>query len=381
MRRWPLIIVLLLVSVVALRMTVFAVPPVEVRVTEVARGDVESTVTNSKAGTVRARTRARLSPGTSGIVVDLRVERGDRVRKGDVLLRLEDDTQSAQLALAERDLDVALAAHERTCLAADRARRELERNERLAADDLVSVDVVDALRNASEVADAECRVAEAEVQHRAATIEVARAELGKTTLRAPFDAVVAEVSVELGEWVTPSVPLLAAPDVIDALDPDDLYVAAPMDEVDAGRLRPGQPVRVTVDSHPGETFAGHVSRLAPYVLDLEQQNRTLEIEVDLDGDAPEPALLPGTSADVEVVLEVHHDALRVPTFALLEGDAVLVLDGERLVRRPVTTGLRNWDWVEIVDGLSGGEAVVSSLDREGVVDGARARRIVDAPTP
>jgi HlyD family secretion protein len=113
---------------------------------------------------------------------------------------------------------------------------------------------------------------------------------------APFAGVVAEVSIEAGEWTTPSPPGLPIPPVIDLIDISSLYVSAPMDEVDSARIRTGQTVRVTVDSHPGRSFPGHVRRVAPYVLDLEAQNRTVEIEVVL-----EILALPrcsGTSADV-----------------------------------------------------------------------------------
>ena len=145
-----------------------------------------------------------------------------------------------------------------------------------------------------------------------------------------------------------------------------------MDEVDAGLLSVGQVARVTIDSHPGRAFPGKIVRLAPYVLDVERQNRTLEVEVELDDEELATTLLPGTSADVEVILEVRDDVLRVPTYALMEGGRVLVLEGEQLVERQVTTGLRNWDWTEVQGGLEVGAPVVTNLDVTGVVAGAEA---------
>ena len=99
---------------------------------------------------------------------------------------------------------------------------------------------------------------------------------------APFPGVVAEVSTEVGEWVTPSPPLLTSPAVVDLIDPTSLYVSAPMDEVDSARIRAGQIAKLTVDSQPGQVFGARVARVAPYVLDVEAQNRTVEIEVELD---------------------------------------------------------------------------------------------------
>ena len=112
-------------------------------------------------------------------------------------------------------------------------------------------------------------------------------------------------------------------------------------------------------------------RVAPYVLDLEAQNRTVEIEVELDDQEVAARLLPGTSADVEVVLEARDRVLRLPTSALLEGNRALVARDGTLVEQPVRVGLRNWDWAEILEGLSPEQAVVISLDRVEVKAGAR----------
>jgi HlyD family secretion protein len=162
-----------------------------------------------------------------------------------------------------------------------------------------------------------------------------------------------------------------APPVVDLIDPGSVYVSAPMDEVDAASIRAGQEAKVTVDSHPGRVFRGRVARVAPYVLDVEAQNRTVEIEVELLGEAPERPLLPGTSADVEVVREVREPVLRIPTSALLEGNRVLVARDGRLEEREVSVGLRNWDYAEILEGLRADQRVVVSLDRVEVQAGAR----------
>jgi HlyD family secretion protein len=179
------------------------------------------------------------------------------------------------------------------------------------------------------------------------------------------------VTAEIGEWITPSPPLLTAPAVLDIIDPTSIYVSAPMDEVDSASIHPGQTAKISVDSHSGSEFPGIVNRVAPYVIDLEAQNRTVEIEVEFDDAEFATTLLPGTSADVEVVLETHEDVLRIPTSALLEGARVLVPEDGRLKERAVEIGLRNWDYAEIKSGLGEGERVVTSLDRIDVTAGAR----------
>ncbi|KAB2966563.1 MAG: efflux RND transporter periplasmic adaptor subunit, partial [Thermoanaerobaculia bacterium] len=206
-----------------------------------------------------------------------------------------------------------------------------------------------------------------------AGLALAREALARRVLRAPFDGVLAEISTEIGEFITPAPPGVPIPAVMDLMDPGSIYLSLPMDEVDAGRLRTGLPARATVDSRAGEQFPGRVTRVAPYVLDVQAQNRTVEIEVELDDPAVAATLLPGTSADVEVVLEARAGVLRIPSAAVLSGDRVLAVDGDRLVEKRIEPGLRNWDFTEIRAGLVAGERVVTSLDRSEVRAGARVR--------
>ncbi|MEZ4331271.1 MAG: efflux RND transporter periplasmic adaptor subunit [Myxococcota bacterium] len=373
--RWSLRLLVLaglILLGILLRLTVFAPDLVEVRVVEVARGRVESTVTNSKAGTVEARRRSRIAAEIGGRVVEIRHREGAHVKAGEPLVLLAQESLRARVDQAKEGVPVAASRLEDACLRRDRSQRELARIRRLAEENVVSEDRLDALQYAFDSARVACEAAGAELAQARANLAAARAELEKTVIEAPFDGVVAEVNVEVGEWVTPSPPLLTAPAVIDLIDPSSIYVSAPMDEVDAGAIRTGLPVKVSVDSHPGQIFAGHVARVAPYVLDVEAENRTLEIEVSLDDRAVAESLLPGTSADAEVVLEARDDVVRVPTSALLRAEKVLVLEEGKLVERPVELGLRNWQWAEVKSGLSGGETIVASLDDKDIVAGARA---------
>jgi HlyD family secretion protein len=373
-RKWlPRLLLLAVVAAVVLRFTVLRPEPVPVRVARVERARVESTVTNSKAGSVRARRRAELAPEASGRVVEIRQREGDRVEQGELLVRLDDATPKAQLLLAEAGLRVAEANADQACISRDRAFRELARKRSLAEKEIVSDDLLDALQSAYQEADASCTALSAEAERAQAAIVAARADLAKYSILAPFAGVIAEQDVELGEWITPSPPLLVAPAAVDLIDPDSLYVSAPMDEVDSARIRVGQEAKVTVDSHPGRVFAGRVVRVAPYVLDIEAQNRTVEIEVEFVDPAVGAELLPGTSADVEVVLEVHDPVLRIPTAALLEGDRVLVPEDGTLEEREVQIGLKNWEYAEVLGGLESGQPVVVSLDRLEVKPGARVR--------
>lgn len=363
----------LIALVALLRMTVFAPDPIEVRVAEVVRGPVQSTITNSKAGTVEARRRSRIAAEIGGRVVEVRYREGARVKAGEILVRLAEESLRAKLEQAKEGVPVAAARLEDACLRRDRAKRELARTERLAEKNVASEDRLDALRYGFDSARVACEAAKAELAQARASLRAAESELAKSAIVAPFEGVVAEVNVEVGEWVTPSPPLLTSPAVIDLIDPTSIYVSAPMDEVDAGAIRPGLPVRVSVDSRAGESFAGHVARVAPYVLDTEAQNRTLEIEVSIDDAKVAESLLPGTSADAEVILEMRPDVLRIPASALLRSEQVLVLEDGVLVERPVGLGLRNWQYAEVTSGVAEGDLVVIALDAKEIVAGARAR--------
>jgi len=359
---------LALVAVVAWR--ALAPKPVPVRVVAVERGVVEKTATNSRAGTVEARLRAKISPDQGGRVAELPHRRGDRVKRGDVLLRLDDPLERGQVAVARRELAAAQAESERACLAASLARRELERNRRLAAEKIVAPDLLDRFESAAQEGDAACQSAKAGRERAAASLALAETALDKRTVYAPFEGILAELSTEVGEWVTPAPPAVPVPPVLDLIDPTSIHLSLPMDEVDAASLVPGLPARATVDSHPGKTFSGHVARVAPYVLDVEAQNRTVEIEVELDDESLAETLLPGTSADVEVILETRDGVLRLPTASILAGDVVLVVEGDRLAERKIERGLSNWDFTEVVSGLTEGERVVAAIDKPEIQAGA-----------
>ncbi len=374
-----LVLAAVAIAVVVLRLTVFAPKAIPVEVATVERGKVEQTVTNSRAGTVKARRRAKLSPQEGGRVIALPKRKGDHVKAGEVVLELDKSVAQARLDLARRERESAAADATRACLAAERAGRERERNRRLAAEGIVSTDLLDQMDSASRTAAASCDAARAAEKRAQASIELAESQLDYLTLRAPFDGVIAELAIEVGEWSTPSPPVIQVPSVIDVIDTSSIYVSAPMDEVDSARLKTALPARVGIDSHPGKRFPGHVVRVGSYVLDVEEQNRTVEIEVELDDATLAATLLPGTSADVEVILETHDAVLRIPTAALLSGDRVLVVDGSRLAERAVKVGLRNWDVTEIVEGLAEGERVVTTLDRADVKDGARVTVEQSAP--
>jgi HlyD family secretion protein len=346
--------------------------PVAVVLTEVGRGTVEATIANTRAGTVEACQRTKLSTIAGGRIEVLAVKEGDRVKKGQLLMQLWHADQQAEVRLAQAQLESARKRVVEACTVADSAVREAERRRDLFKQGFISESAYDAARVEADARSAACATARTDIAQAQARIDVARVAQGRTVLVAPFDGTVAKIVGEVGEYSTPSPPGVATPPAIDLIDDSCLYVEAPMDEVDAPKIRVGQPVRITLDALPRRSFPGKVKRVAPYVTAVEKQARTVDIEATFDDPASAGPLLVGYSADVEIILEVRKDALRVPTSALLEGGRVLVLADGKLAERKVKLGLANWEYTEIVDGLAAGDRIVTSLEREGVKAGAVA---------
>jgi HlyD family secretion protein len=156
-----------------------------------------------------------------------------------------------------------------------------------------------------------------------------------------------------------------------------MFVSAPIDEVDAASIKVGQEGRITLDAIKGKTFAGKVKRIAPYVLELEKQARTVEVEVEFVAALNDENLLVGYSADVEIVHSSRDNVLRIPTQTLLEGKRVFLYQDGVLEDRTVTTGLANWEHTEIISGLKEGDQIVLTLDQDGVKAGARVQPEVE----
>jgi len=371
-KRWLVVAIALAVVAVVLKFTVFEPEIIRVRIATVERGVVEETVTNTRAGTVKVYRRAELSPQIGGLVMETPYLEGSHVSAGDLLLKLDDRVQQAELTLARRSVVAVEAQAAEACLAAELAQTELDRTISLHGSGIASDQSLDTLRTERDRSRAACAAGAAAVEQAAAQVAVVEVQIDFTELRAPFSGIVAEVSTAVGEWITPSPPGLPIPPVIDLLDPASIYVSAPIDEVDAERVKVGQAVRMSIDSRPDVPFFGRVKRVAPYVLDALEQNRTVEIEVSFDEQNLVTGVLPGTSADVEVILDQRKEVLRVPSSAVAEDGQVLVLVDGILVQGQIEPGLDNWQFTEVLSGLAEGDVIVAARDSTEIAPGARA---------
>ena len=345
--------------------------PVPVLLAQIDVGRVESSIANTRAGTVEACQRTKLSATMGGRVEVMAVKEGDRVRKGQLLMKLWNDDQQAQSALAMTQVETARKRVAEACSMASNAESEAQRQASLFTQGFVSGSRDEQARAEAQARRAGCDAAKADVVQAQARVSVTRVEQSRTELYAPFAGTVAKIVGEVGEYSTPSPPGVPTPPAIDLIDDTCLYVRAPMDEVDAPKIVAGQVVRISFDALPKQSFPGRVKRVAPYVSAVEKQARTVDIEATLDSDKAPARLLVGYSADVEVILALREGVVRVPTSALQEGGRVLLATADgTLQERQLKTGLANWEFTEVLEGLAAGDRVVTSLEREGVKAGA-----------
>ena len=346
-----------IIAVIALSSFMFAGEEKAIKVLSVKPEirNVEKTVSNTRAGTIDACRRSKMSPAAAGQISVLHVKEGDSVNEGDILLELWNKETKARVTASERSSDQA-------CIVSAKAERDASRANELYAKGLTSEEAKETAVANAESTMAACNAAVAQV-------EVTKASLERTMLIAPFDGIVAEIEGKLGEYVTPSPVGVATKPTLDLIDNTCLYIKAPIDEIDAPDVRSGMKASITMDAFGEEEFLATVTRVAPYVLDLERQARTVEIEATFDN--PQQYLLPGYSADVTIIIDTSQETLGLPTQAIMRGDKVYVIGDDNVIEnRQLETGLSNWEFTEVLSGLELDDRIVLSVDRTGVKDGA-----------
>ena len=365
---------LIVVSVLAAAVWYATRPkPVAVAIALADVGRVENTIANTRAGSVMACRRAKLAPPAGGRIERLNVTEGERVRAGQVLLTLWNDDLTARERLSREQLQTAKARVREVCELAKASARDAGRARDLRARNFISQEAAERAAADAAAKQASCDSAGAQVAEADARIQASRADTDRTVLRAPFAGIVAEVNGEVGEYLTPSPPGIPTLPAVDLIDDSCLYVSAPIDEVDGAQLKVGMSGRITLDAYRGRHFGGRVRRIAPYVLAVEKQARTVEVEVGFDQPGEAKHLLVGYSADIEIVVTGRDNVVRIPTPALMPGNRVLVLGASGLLdERRIEVGLANWEFTEVKAGITRGDQVVTSLEREGVKAGASA---------
>ncbi|NDC36680.1 MAG: efflux RND transporter periplasmic adaptor subunit [Proteobacteria bacterium] len=291
----------------------------EVKAVRAVKGSVESTVSSVNAGTVRAEQVAELAFGAVGRVKKLHVKLGDRVRAGDVLAELENEDLIASYETAQAEQKRRLALH---------------------AQNLLSQAQVDEIRR---------------------LVDGARVAYEKSFIKAPYDGMIGELNLEVGQLsqITAVVPLA----LIRIVDLNPRYIRAEIDEADLGRITMGLPARAKILAVRREPFPAKIRKVVPFVNSIREQDRTAQIELTVDSGG---VLLPaGASADIEIIVETHNDVVAVPSRTVLGRGAnrfVYVIEDTRLKKVPVKVGLYNYERTEILSGIAAGATVAQPTD-------------------
>ncbi|WAC23799.1 efflux RND transporter periplasmic adaptor subunit [Blastomonas sp. SL216] len=355
----------------------------------VARGEVQRVV--SASGKVRALNTIKVGTEVSGQVTKVYVDFNSPVTAGQVLAEIDPTRVRARVQQIEAQVALARAGLQQTVANVARARAELQIQERdfarqksLAERGFVSKANLDAAqtrlnsaRNALEVATAQTQSGDAQIRQANAELSSARLDLTRTVIIAPASGVIINKLVEPGTTVAAS---FQTPNLFEiAADTTKMQVEASVDEADIGQIVEGQDVNFTVDSYPDDVFRAKVRQIrkAP----VETQN-VVSYLVIIDVDNLDGKLLPGMTANVEIITGAKRNVLRVPTNALRfrpkpadrgepqqpaepsRNDSprqVLYLvstDPYRPTRKPVKIGLQGDDYTEIVSGIKSGDKVL-----------------------
>jgi membrane fusion protein (multidrug efflux system) len=318
--------------------------PVEVQTTRPARGEIIRYVT--LPGTLKANQQATLYAKVAGYLKSVAVDKGDRVQAGQSLGEIEVPELIADVAKYKAELVRAEAEVKVADVEAGRLSRAQKQSS-----DLVLPQAVD---------NAEGRLAMAR-----AGVEVARANVERTDtllryakITAPFAGIVTARFVDPGAFIPSATSGSAAQTaaIVTLADFNTVRAQVALPEVEAALAQVGQPVNLSVEGLPGKRFAGKISRMS-YALD--EAARTMLIEADLPN--ADLALRPGMYATVQVGVEKHADALLIPAGSLVteKGNAfAFVADGGRARKTAIKIGFNDGARVEVLDGLTGNEAVI-----------------------
>jgi RND family efflux transporter MFP subunit len=364
--RWAVVLVLLgaVAAWVFLAPAPFLLPKVETTTAQVVTPTEASTVLTA-TGYTYARDRAAVGSRVIGRVVELKVEEGDRVRRGDVIAVLDsaDIRASVEQIRAEvRESQARLAD----------ARRELARQEKLREAGVTAQAELDSARTAADVAVAQLGTAQARLRSQ-------EAQLAYTVIRSPLGGVVIEKNVEVGEMVAPGgfTSQQSTGAIVRIADPASLEVEADINESYINRLKIGQPASIQVDAVPDRTYQGKLRQIIPTA---DRQKAVVQVKVTIDD--PDERLVPDMSSTVTFLENgVDRSALKAEPRIYVAREAVrnqdgastvFLIEGDHVKATAVQLGPESEGRFEVVSGLKGGEALVRNVPAD-LKDGQRVR--------
>lgn len=314
------------------------------------------------SGYVVPQRKAAVASKVTARLEELFVEEGSKVKKDQVLARLENADLAATLRQAEANLNVARSSVDQARAELNDARVNFEREKRLLAREFTTRSVYDAAEARYKKAQASVAGAESSVRANQAAVKEARVSLDYTYIRAPFDAVVLTKNADIGDIVTPiGAASTAKAAVVTLADMSSLKVEADVSESNLGKLKAGQPCQIELDAIPDTRFDGAVHMIVPTA---DRTKATVMVKVNFS--RLDPRILPEMSAKVaflsrEVTGDEKRSRTAVSGKAITErkgGKYLFIVKDGRAVMTSVTTGEVFGDMVEIRSGAASGDRVV-----------------------
>jgi HlyD family secretion protein len=339
---------------------------------KVVRGDIVSMVTAT--GTVNAVTTVLVGTQVSGTVKDIYADFNTKVKKGQLIARIDPATFEAQVAQARANLLAAKANLEKAEATLVDAKRTMERNRVLLSKDLIAMSDLDTAETNYETSKSQVSASKSQVAQTEAALKIAESNLGYTKILSPVDGVVISRNVDVGQTVAAS---FQTPTLFTiAEDLTKMQIDASVDEADIGKITSGQDVEFTVDSYPDITFHGKVSQVRNAPITVEN---VVTYDVVIKVENPELKLKPGMTANVSIILMKKSDVLKIPNAALRlnlsdkekgkttqKGRGVWLLEKGKPQRISISTGISDGSYTELVSGeiREGQEIIVESLNKQ-----------------
>ena len=308
---------LLLVVIVAANIVRAKGSRVAVQAADAKRAPIASTV--RAPGRVQPETMVKMSANVPGEVVRLAVKEGDRVRKGQFLLQLDDTQYRAQVREAKAAIEAARSNLRLAEAAFAQTDASLKRKESLFEQKLVSPEELEAARTQRNSDRARVDGNKEEVQRAEATLQSAEDTLRKTRYSSPIDGTVTQLNIEQGEIAVIGTMNNPGTVILTVANMNGMKVESDVDETDVTSVRLGQTATVKIDAFPDTTFTGAVVEIAnsPKIEDQGTQEQQTNFEVDVRIDVPPPTLRPGMTADVEIKTASKDSVTAVPIQAVV----------------------------------------------------------------
>jgi HlyD family secretion protein len=383
----------------------------EVRMEQVSRRDLVSAVTAS--GKIEPQTSVDISADITGRIIEIAVEEGDLVRKGQFLLQIDPAQYQAAVSRAEGVVSSTQATLLQVRASRDQAERDWKRADQLIrlGPNLIAPQQAEAAKTALEVAEATYQATRAQLDQSRAGLREAKDNLAKTRLVSPITGRVVRLAVEEGEVAVPGTFSRETGLLLTIADLSVILAKVQVDETDVVRLTDRDSVEVTIDAYPDSTFVGRVTRVSQSAKLTNTQtasgsnDRAVDFDVEIRLDDPPGDIRPDLSCTARVITDTRESALSIPIIALTVRDHERVpnennpaLDtvsrrrpGEReeegvfLVQngvatfRPVKVGIAGDEYFEVLDGLHGGETIVAGTYQaiRDLKDGDKVREVED----